>query len=113
MKKIYHQFKCSAIMLPEHRTMLKNQNESEKAQKTEPSLSPDEQKLEEFDRHINSSLKMKEEVHLYLKGNGNSTSKLKGVVKESEPAYSYLRILSEGVSVKVYKKDILKIEKNN
>ncbi len=112
MKKMYHQFKCSAIMLPEHRTMLKKQNE-EAAQDLTQSSGPDEQQLEEFDRCLKISLENKEEVDLYIKSARKSSLKICGIVKESEPAYSYIGILSGDIYVKVNKEDILKIEKNN
>lgn len=113
MKKMYHQFNCSAIMLPEHRSMLKKQNEEEKVKNAEPSFLPDEQQLEEFDRHIKISMENREEVDLYLKTNRKNSLKVSGIVKESEQTYNYICILSEGVYIKVHKKNILKIEKNN
>lgn len=55
MKKIYQQFRCSQIMLPEHRQELKKHREAFR-KKNSRRLSMDEQEREHWDQLLQSSL---------------------------------------------------------
>lgn len=92
-----HQFACSSMMLPEHRSLLRRALEEER--RLERCRNPvlDEQELERFQRALELSLCERVPLKLTV-SNGDSCQSLKGYVHKIEPWAGRLRLnTDEGI----------------
>ncbi len=92
--KMYNQFICSSLMLPEHREALTEYHLEERQQEEQYMPEVDEQELEVWEYLIGESLSEKKKLNVtYL--NRNERKTLTGVAVEA--ANSALRIKDENI----------------
>ncbi len=87
-KKLYHQFACSSLMLPEHRARLARHHQDKV---WESSLPPaDEQQLEQFQRLIEQSMHSGRALRITFRESGRYRA-FTGVALEQQPESERLR----------------------
>lgn len=109
-KKLYHQFACSSLMLPEHRARLARHRREEALEEWQRRHGPpDEQQLEQFQRLLEQS--MHEGLPLKItcleKGRRHSFT---GVVQKRQPHPNRLRIQAEGRVLAIPVSTIVRLE---
>jgi hypothetical protein len=91
MKKLYNQFACSRMMLPEHHEQLKEHHQKLQRKNSDlPAL--DEQQYELFERTLIQSLNFGLEIQVTFMADGQFLT-LGGVVKNINPVSGQITLL--------------------
>ncbi|HOA36227.1 MAG TPA: YolD-like family protein [Bacillota bacterium] len=109
-KKLYHQFACSSLMLPEHRARLARHRQK-KAWEAKQNLPgpPDEQQLEQFQRLVEQSMNSGLPLKISCVENGN-ICRFTGVVQKQQPDPGRLRLQAEGRVLAIPVSAIVRLE---
>lgn len=109
-KKLYHQFACSSLMLPEHRARLdRHRREMVREASGEPLAPADEQQLEQYQRLAERSVRAGLPVRVtFVEGGSGRT--FTGVIRERQPDPGRLRLQSGGRSLDIPITAIIRLE---
>ncbi len=89
-KKLYHQFACSSLMLPEHRARLARHHQEKVRERCRCFAPADEQQLEQFQHLAEQSMRSDRLLQLTFR-EGDSCRTVIGVVPEQQPEPGQLR----------------------
>ena len=93
-KKLYHQFVCSSLMLPEHRARLARHRQKSAREACRGKFAPaDEQQLEQFQRLMEQSMHSGLPLKVIVVDNGSCRT-FTGVILERQPDPARLRLHS-------------------
>jgi len=109
LKKMYQQFKCSQIMLPEHRRELEKHAALKQHEKQESSSTADEQEKEQWDRLLQASLKTGQKIELTILSR-NRCREISGSVEKIYSSSGYLLFKTAGGVIKISSRYIISIK---
>lgn len=92
-KKLYHQFVCSSLMLPEHRHRLAEHREKGARDLRLEETAPDEQQLEQFQRLVKQSMPARLPLRVTFIDNRDRRT-FTGVIQVRQPEPDRLRFQS-------------------